>query len=111
MVHPLRLRGRLGPDLRRRFETEDVLQSSLGVALEAVASRVMTLRVVREVKRIDENEVLSYRRIVDFYTPLALTSIISLAVHPMVAFFMGHSRFALESLAVLPVVNSLSFIL
>lgn len=27
------LRGRLGPDLRRRFETEDVLQSSLGVAL------------------------------------------------------------------------------
>lgn len=83
---------------------------SVGVTLEAIASRFMTLRVVREVKQIDEDEVLSYRRIVEFYTPLALTSVISLAVHPLVAFFMGHSRFALESLAVLPVVNSLSFI-
>jgi hypothetical protein len=80
------------------------------VTLEAVASRIMTLGVVRDVKRIDEDEVLSYRRIIEFYTPLALTSVISLAVHPLVAFFMGHSRFALESLAVLPVVNSLSFI-
>jgi hypothetical protein len=83
---------------------------SVGVTLEAVASRIMTRGVVRDVKRIDEDEVLSYRRIIEFYTPLALTSVISLAVHPLVAFFMGHSRFALESLAVLPVVNSLSFI-
>jgi len=83
---------------------------TVGVTLEAIGSRIMTLGVVREVKRIVENEVLSYRRIIDFYTPLALTSVISLAVHPLVAFFMGHSLFALESLAVLPVVNSLSFI-
>jgi hypothetical protein len=83
---------------------------TMGVSLEAIASRIMTLSVVREIKRIDEDELLSYRRIIDFYTPLALTSMISLAVHPLVAFFMGHSRFALESLAVLPVVNSLSFI-
>ncbi|MFW6160605.1 MAG: hypothetical protein ACOC57_05635, partial [Acidobacteriota bacterium] len=33
-----------------------------------------------------------------------------LGVHPLVTFFMGHSRMALESLAVLPVVNSLVFI-
>lgn len=83
---------------------------TMGVSLEAIAARIMTMGVVREVKRIEEDEVLSYRRIIDFYTPLALTSLISLAVHPLVAFFMGHSRFSLESLAVLPVVNSLSFI-
>jgi hypothetical protein len=83
---------------------------TMGVSLEAVAARIMTLGVVREIKRIDEEESLSYRRIVDFYTPLALTAVISLAVHPLVAFFMGQSRFSLESLAVLPVVNSLSFI-
>jgi hypothetical protein len=83
---------------------------TMGVCLEAVASRIMTLRVVAEIKKTDDRELLTYRRILDFYTPLALTSLISLAVHPLVAFFMGHSRFALESLAVLPVVNSLSFI-
>ena len=54
--------------------------------------------------------MLSYREIFDFYLPLALTSTIALAVQPMVTFFMGQARFPLESLAVLPVVNSLVFI-
>ncbi len=53
---------------------------------------------------------LGYLEIVRFYLPLALTSTISLAAHPMVTFFMGHAAYSLESLAVLPVVNSLSFI-
>jgi hypothetical protein len=41
---------------------------------------------------------------------LALTSILGLGVQPLVTFFLGHSRMALESLAAFPVVNSLVFI-
>ncbi len=50
------------------------------------------------------------RTIAKFYYPLALTSILSLGVHPFVTFFMGRSYMAVESLAVLPVVNSLVFV-
>ncbi len=84
---------------------------SSGVTMEAVASRLMTLRVVRAFKRepAPSND-LSYKNIIIFYYPLALTSLIALAVQPLVTFFVGQSRMALESLAVLPVVNSLVFI-
>lgn len=45
-----------------------------------------------------------------FYWPLAVTSTISLAVQPLVTFFMGRARASLESLAVLPVINALVFL-
>ena len=48
--------------------------------------------------------------ITKFYFPLALTSILGLAVQPIITFFLGQSRMAIESLAVLPVINSLVFI-
>jgi hypothetical protein len=41
---------------------------------------------------------------------LALTTLLALGVHPLVTSFVGHGRLALESLAVLPVVNSLVFV-
>jgi len=82
---------------------------TLGVAAEAVASRFMAREAVRDSKD-GEADMISYRRIVRFYWPLAMTSVIGLAAHPVVTFFMGYARFPLESLAVLPVVNSLSFI-
>ncbi len=82
---------------------------TLGVSTEAVASRFMARSAVREFKEA-EVDTISYRRIALFYWPLAMTSVIGLAAHPVVTFFMGHARFPLESLAVLPVVNSLSFI-
>jgi hypothetical protein len=53
---------------------------------------------------------LGYRRICDFYYPLALTSLIGLAAQPMLTFFMGHAPSPVESLAVFPVVHALSFI-
>ncbi len=88
---------------------------SVGVTLEGIASRLMALQSVR---RLPENSpqslrpetALSYRYIAKFYYPLALTSMLGLGVHPMVTFFMGQSRMPIESLAVLPVVNSLVFI-
>ena len=45
-----------------------------------------------------------------FYLPLAMTSILAMAVQPAVTFFVGQSRFALESLAVLPVIHGLTFL-
>lgn len=82
---------------------------TLGVSAEAVASRFMARPAVREFKEAAADSI-SYQRIAVFYWPLAMTSVIGLAAHPVVTFFMGHARFPLESLAVLPVVNSLSFI-
>jgi hypothetical protein len=86
-----------------------------GVCVEGLASRLMTLRVVSRLRRQADpppaaSGPLTYRRIARFYLPLALTSTLALAVHPMVTFFVGQSRMALESLAVLPVVNGLTFV-
>jgi len=84
---------------------------SLGVVAEAVASKLMAQKSVnRLLLKKSKEESLSYRFISAFYFPLALTSILSLSIQPMVTFFIGHSRMALESLAVLPVINSLVFI-
>ena len=83
---------------------------SAGVVLASIATRLMALGLPERLKNQPTGEHLSYRRIVDFYVPLALTSTISLAVHPMVTFSLGQSRLPLESLAVYPVVTSLTFI-
>ncbi|MFQ5705250.1 MAG: hypothetical protein ACE5HT_14670 [Gemmatimonadales bacterium] len=85
-----------------------------GVCCEAVASRLMARRTVRSLLETpasaDATHALGYRRIVDFYYPLALTSLIGLAAQPMLTFFMGHAPSPVESLAVFPVVYALSFI-
>lgn len=51
-----------------------------------------------------------YREIARFYYPLALTSLIGLTVQPLLTFFMGRAPSPVESLAVFPVVHSLSFL-
>jgi hypothetical protein len=85
---------------------------SLAVLSEAIATRMMasgTLKML--IAREDtENGNINLRSIARFYYPLAFTSILSLGVHPFVTFFLGRSHMAVESLAVLPVVNSLVFI-
>lgn len=83
---------------------------SMGVLAEGVASRVMARDSVRELKATASAEVLSFRRILQFYYPLALTSTISLLVQPMVTFFLGQARFSLDSLATMPVINGLVFL-
>ena len=94
---------------------------SLAVLLEAIATRIMVNNTIKAILNdtIINNglissstgkEELTYKSIRKFYTPLALTSILSLGVHPFVTFFLGKSYMALESLAVLPVVSSLVFI-
>ena len=85
---------------------------SAAVLLEAVASRFMADRIIKKImkQKGDDKDVLTYKEIYKFYYPLALTSIVGLGVQPVVIFFMGQSRMAIESLAVLPVVTSFVFI-
>jgi hypothetical protein len=84
---------------------------SAGVTMEAMASRFMARVVVRDLLHGRDRSVtpLTTRAIVRFYTPLALTSLLTMGVNPLVTFFLGRSRSALESLAVMPVVAALVF--
>jgi hypothetical protein len=82
---------------------------SMGVTLEAIASKIMAIKILKRVNSLEGGE-LSYRQIYKFYYPLALTTTIALGVHPVVTFFVGRAKFPIESLAVLPVINSLVFI-
>lgn len=87
------------------------LALSSGVVVEAVAIRVMAHKAVKEVLRCEpRSRVPGYWEIAKFYYPLALTSMMGLATQPMVTLFLGKSRMAIESLAVLPVVTALVFI-
>jgi hypothetical protein len=85
---------------------------SAGVTMEAIASRVMASPVLKKLKEdaAPGYDKLTQKEILKFYYPLALTSIITLGVQPLVTFFMGQSRMALESLAILPVLTSFVFI-
>lgn len=90
------------------------LALSCSVSAEAIASKLMARNSVKNLLKENtgtaNGQSLSYRSITQFYFPLALTSVLALGVYPVVTFFMVQSRLAIESLAVLPVVNSLVFI-
>lgn len=89
------------------------LALSAGVVLEAAVTRVWAARAIREVRSREPqpgSERLEAAAIVRFYVPLALTSLLALGAHPLVTFLVVHSRMAIESLAVLPVVTSLVFV-
>lgn len=85
---------------------------SAGVVMEALSSKFMAKGILEKYKSLNtpESEDLKFGDIFNFYYPLALTSVIALGVHPMVTFFLGQSRMALESFAVLPVINGFVFI-
>ena len=85
-----------------------------GVTVEAIAARFMAAETVRDLLAEEGNSAytgrtVTYRAIATFYLPLALTSLIGLAIQPLLTFFMGRSISPVESLAVYPVVHSLSF--
>lgn len=86
---------------------------STGVIFEALFTRYLARKAIREIlKKEPENhqETLNYRQIWEYYLPLALTPFIALSVHPLVTFFLGRSRDAIESLAVMPVIYGLTFV-
>lgn len=75
----------------------------------AEAGRGSPAAAGREAGRSTGGE-LSFREITRFYYPLALTSLIGIAIQPMLTFFMGRAVSPVESLAVFPVVHALGFI-
>jgi len=87
---------------------------STGVVVEALVARWMARRDIRELCATPHPPggapALTYRDVAAFYLPLALTSLIGLAVQPMLTFFMGRAPAPVESLAVFPVVNALGFL-
>ena len=87
---------------------------STGVVVEAVLARWMARRDIRELRATPHppagSPPLAYRDVVAFYVPLALTSLLGLAVQPMLTFFMGRAEAPVESLAVFPVVSALGFL-
>jgi len=94
------------------------LSLSLAVTFEALGTRAMANRSVEKILS-DDNPInftenrdqnLTMKSIRKFYFPLAASSMLALGVRPIVTFFMGHSRFPIESLAVLPVIDALIFI-
>ncbi len=84
---------------------------TVGVTGEAIASRVMARSSVERVLATPVTEApLYFPAIFRFYLPLALTSFIGFAAHPMLTFFMGRAPEPIISLAVFPVVNALAFL-
>ncbi|MBN2364130.1 hypothetical protein JXL83_08365 [candidate division WOR-3 bacterium] len=84
---------------------------SAGVILESIATRIMSIKAVKSVTSIEsDGKYLSFREILSFYYPLALTSYLILGINPLLTFFMAKSRMTIESLAVLPVINGFIFI-
>jgi hypothetical protein len=84
-----------------------------GVVCEAAASRWMARHVVRALKEsthLAADSLLRLPELARFYYPLALTSILSMALGPLVTFGLGRGRAPIESLAVWPVVTSLVFL-
>jgi len=87
---------------------------SVGVTVEAISTRFMVHKILSRLRAAeatdDQLNLLSFRTINKFYYPLALTSMLTLGVHPLITFFIGKSVMPLESLAVLPVVSSFVFL-
>lgn len=85
---------------------------SSGVTLEAIASLLMTNKARKKLLATERTspEPIRYRGIFNFYYPLAVTAILTMSIGPLVTFFMGQSRYPIESLAILPVINGLTFL-
>jgi hypothetical protein len=86
---------------------------SSGVVVEAAASWAWARADCRRLKSISPaapEEVPTLADIQRFYWPLAVTPLMNMASQPLVTFFVGRGAFPIESLAVLPVVNSFAFL-
>lgn len=89
---------------------------SAGVLTETAMVRRMVRPILGPLRRAAADlgaevpEDLTQRAVFRFYLPLAMTSVIALAAQPLITFFMGRAPSPLQSLAVLPVLNALTFI-
>lgn len=87
------------------------LALAVGVLCEAVASRIMAGPALEALPRQQSAApALTLRGIARFYYPLALTSMLTMALMPLVTFGLGHGAAPIESLAVWPIVSAMVFI-
>ena len=84
-----------------------------GVTAEAIVVNVRVQPLLREIHRNEspDDTCLSMRQLLVFYLPLALTPILTLLALPIGSAALSRMPHALESLAVLPVVMGLSFLI
>lgn len=84
-----------------------------GVTAEAIMVNVRIQPLLREIHRNEspDDTCLSMRQLLVFYLPLALTPILTLLALPIGSAALSRMPHALESLAVLPVVMGLSFLI
>ena len=85
---------------------------SLGVTIAAFAAWLLALPTIRhEIQEMSaDDEALEWQRLIIFYIPLALTSLITMASQPILAFGLSRAPMPLESLAIWPVMMGLLFI-
>lgn len=94
-----------------------IVVASSAVALGVIAEAVYTAFRVRPVLREELRQAppveprLTFRALLAFYVPLALTSLLNLIIQPIGSAALSRMPRALESLAVWPVVTGLLFIL
>lgn len=86
------------------------LAVSAGVISEAVFARIGARFVeTGPLREATSDRILDLRTTISFYTPLALTSVISLASYSIASAGMNQMPFALASLALWPAVSGLNF--
>lgn len=84
---------------------------SSGMIMEGLASRLMVNSSISNLHKKPPliHSPLTYTSTSKFYFPLALVGVITTAAQPLITFFLARAPHPVESLAVLPVINSTTF--
>jgi hypothetical protein len=85
---------------------------SIGVTAGALTAYLLARPLIAEHLSVDrpDDQPLAWPRLLAFYAPLALTTLIVMVNRPIVSFGLSHAPLPLESLAVWPVVVALLFV-
>ena len=89
------------------------LALSACVSVEAVVARVLASSVVKRVLQqtpTHSSSALELRQILHFYIPLSLTILLGMCFQPLNTFAIGRAERSLDSLAILPVLGGLLFL-
>ena len=82
-----------------------------GIIAGAVASWIFLSGIIKEMEETrTSTSLISWRDLIHFYLPLALTSLITVGVRPVLAAGIARGRLPLESLAAWPVIHSFIFL-
>ena len=85
------------------------LSMSLAVISEALFIRLSSKSTIDFLMTEENDHKISYKEIISFYHPLALTALIGLSAQPITSFSAIHATDSLKALAVLPFLNSFIF--